>query len=177
MWLKKRCGVGALLQWRSLRKSLKFMLLLMLLSLFFVGISTPASWKRLDPSSSGHVRAVRNADQLHRDGELWTQFSRDPNLKDGETTTRFRGTCPACCGDYFGGGGRWWYSVRRKKNMRSRSGPTSRFEGQRSKRGSRPPGACNTDQRPPRISAYYISWSGKHANNKCMSNVLVFLLD
>lgn len=30
---------------------------------------------------------------------------------------------------------------------------------------------------PTYISAYYISWSGKHANNKCMSNVLVFLLD
>lgn len=111
--------------------------------------------------------------------ELWTQFCRQPNLKDMETTTWFYGACSACCGDYFGGRGHCVEMIVSEENKKiiEQNWSHSVLLGSVVEMGSRPPGPCDTDQGPRRISAYYISWSGKHANNKCMSNVLVFLLD
>lgn len=105
---------------------------------------------------------------------LWTQFCRHPNLKDRETTTRFCGTCSACCGDYFRGRGHCVEMIVGEEKKKSVEQNWSHFAllGSVVEMGSRPAG--DTDRGPRRISAYYISWSGKHANNKCMSNVLVF---
>lgn len=107
---------------------------------------------------------------------LWTQFCRHPNLKDRETTTWFCGTCSACCGDYFGGRGHCVEMIVGEEKKKTVEQNWSHFAllGSVVERGSRPAGTCDTDRGPRRISAYYISWSGKHANNKCMSNVLVF---
>lgn len=111
--------------------------------------------------------------------ELWTQFCRHPNLKDRETTTWFCGTCSACCGDYFGGRGHCVEMLVGEEKKKSVERNWSHFTllGSVVEMGSWPPGPSDRDQGPKRISADYISWSGKHANNKCMSNVLVFLLD
>lgn len=97
--------------------------------------------------------------------ELWTQFCRHPNLKDRETTTWFFGTCSACCGDCFGGRGHCVEIIvsekKKKKKLWAELIPLYAF------RVSGRNG-CSACQVPvtriggsQRISADYISWSGK----------------